>query len=88
MNTGLWSKNSFLTRKVVSGILYPHKSDKSSAQKSEIITNVDVDSYRRAHRHASLSAGVICRGCGVVTCNTQPSIYLKLLGTPKYLEFI
>jgi len=28
-----------------------------------------------AHRRAYCSAGVICRGCGVVTCNTQPSVY-------------
>jgi len=31
--------------------------------------------YRRAHKPASCIAGVICTGCGVVTCNTQPSIY-------------
>jgi len=88
INTGLWSKNSSLTRKVVSGVLYPYKSDKSNAQKLEILTNINVYSYGRAHRSASCSAGVICRGCGVVTCNTQPSIYFKLLGTPEYLEFI
>jgi len=62
-------------RKVVSGILYPYNSDKSNAKKSEMLTNIDVYSYRRAHRHASCSAGVICRSCGVVTCNIQPSIY-------------
>jgi hypothetical protein len=28
-----------------------------------------------AHRPASFSSGVICRGCGLVTCNIQPSIY-------------
>jgi hypothetical protein len=28
-----------------------------------------------SHRSASCSVGVICRGCEVVTCNTQPSIY-------------
>ena len=33
INTGLRSKNSFLTRKVVNGILYLYKSDKSNAQK-------------------------------------------------------
>jgi len=33
---------------------------------------IGVYSYRRAHRHASCSAGVICRGCGVITCNIQP----------------
>ena len=75
INTGLGSKNSFLTRKVVSGILYPYNSDKSDAQKLEIPTNIDVYSYRMAHRCASCSAGVICVGCGVVTCNTQPSMY-------------
>ena len=26
--------------------------------------------------------GILCRGCGSVTCNTQPSIYLKHLGHP------
>jgi hypothetical protein len=56
-----------LARKVVSGILYPYNSDKSNAEKSEIPTNIDVYSYRRAHRPASYSAGIICRGCGVVT---------------------
>ena len=75
INTGLWSKNSFLTRQVVSGILYPYNSDKSNAQKSEIPTNIDVYSYRRDHRCASCNAAVICRDCGVATCNTQPSIY-------------
>jgi len=63
-----------LTRKVVSGILYPYNSDKTNAQKLEISTKLDVYSYRRAHRHASCSAGVICRGCGVVTCNIWPSM--------------
>jgi hypothetical protein len=38
---------SFLTRKVVSGILYPYNSDKTDAQKSEISTKIDVYSYRR-----------------------------------------
>jgi hypothetical protein len=61
-------------QKVVSGILYPYNSDKTKAKKSEISTKIDVYSYRRAHRHASCSAGVICRGCGAVTCNTQMSI--------------
>jgi len=56
-----------MNRKVVSGIMYPHNSDKSNAQKAEIPTNIDVYSYRRAHRPASCSAGVISRGCGVVT---------------------
>jgi len=51
-----------LTRKVVSGILYPYNSYKSNAQKLEVPTNIDVYSYRMAHRHASCSAGVICRG--------------------------
>jgi len=58
-----------LTRKVVSGILFPYNSGKSNAEKLEIPINIDVYSYsyRRAHRPASYSAGVICRGCGVVT---------------------
>jgi len=47
-----------LTRKVVSGVMYPYNSDKTNAQKSEISTKIDVCSYRRAHRHASCSAGV------------------------------
>ena len=51
-------------------------------------TNIDVHSYRRAHRRASCSAGVICMGCGAVTCNRQLSIYSQFLGTPEYLEFI
>ena len=59
INTGLWSKNSFLTRKVVSGVLYPYNSDKINAQKSEMHTNINVYSYRRAHRSASYSAGVV-----------------------------
>jgi hypothetical protein len=63
-----------LTRKVVSGILYPYNSEKTNTQKSKISTKIDVYGYRRAHRHASCSAGVICRGCGVVTCNIQLSI--------------
>jgi len=46
INTGLWSKNSFLTRKVVNGILYPYNSDKTNAQKLEMPTNIDVYSYR------------------------------------------
>jgi hypothetical protein len=37
-----------LTRKAVSGVLYPYNSDKNNAQKSEIPTNIDVYSYRRA----------------------------------------
>jgi len=61
-------------RKIVSGILYPYNSDKTFAQKSDISTKIDVYSYRRAHRDASCSAGVICRGCGVVTCNIQLSM--------------
>ena len=43
--------------------------------KSEISINIDVYGYRRAHRPASCNAGVIFRGCGIVKCNTQPSIY-------------
>jgi len=58
INTGLWSKKLFFTKKVVSGISYPYNSDKSNAQKSEISRKLNVYSYRRAHRHASCSAGV------------------------------
>jgi hypothetical protein len=36
-----------LTRKVVSGVLYPCNSDKTNAQKSEIFTKIDVYSYSR-----------------------------------------
>jgi hypothetical protein len=43
--------------------------------KNQIPTKIDVYSYRRTHRRASCSVGVICKGCGVVTCNIQPSIY-------------
>ena len=68
--------------KVDSGIMYPYNSDKTNALKLEISRKIDVYSYRRAHKHASCSAGVICRGCGVVTCNMQPSIYWKHLGHP------
>jgi len=75
INTGLWSENAFLTRKVVSGVLYPYNSDKSIAQKLEISINIGVYGYRRAHRPASCNVGVILRSCGVVKCNTQPSVY-------------
>jgi hypothetical protein len=75
INTGLWSGNAFLTRKVVSGLLYPYNLDKINARKSEISINIHVYGYRRAHRPASCNVGVIFRGCGVVKCNTQPSIY-------------
>jgi hypothetical protein len=67
------AKNSYLTRKV-SGVLYSYNSEKTNAKKSEISTKIDVYSYKRAHRHASCGAGVICRGCGVVTCNIQLSV--------------
>jgi len=42
INTGLWSENSFLTRKFVSGILYPYNSDKTNAQKYEVSVKIDV----------------------------------------------
>jgi hypothetical protein len=48
---------------------------KTNAQKSDISTKINVYSYRRHHRYASCSGEVLCRGCGPVTCNTQPSIY-------------
>jgi len=53
----------------------PHNSDKTNAQKLEISTKTNVYSYSMAQRHASCSAGVIRRGCGLVTCNIQLSIY-------------
>jgi hypothetical protein len=53
-----------MTRKAVSGVLYPYNSDKNNAQKSEISTKIDVYSYSMAHRHASCSAGVIFRVVG------------------------
>jgi len=58
----------------MSSVAYPYNSDKTNAKKFEISTKLDVYSYRRAHRHTSCSAGVICRGCGVVTCKIRPSI--------------
>jgi hypothetical protein len=48
---------------------------KLTLKKLEISTKIDVYSYSMAHRHASCSVGVICRGCGVVTFNIQSSIY-------------
>jgi len=60
---------------MVNSLLYPYNSDKTNVQKSETSIKIDVYSYRKAHKRASCSAGVICRGCGVVTCNTKPSIY-------------
>ena len=50
-------------------------SDKTNIQKSDISTNINVYSYRRAHRCVFCSSGTLCRGCGAVTYNTQPSIY-------------
>jgi len=50
-------------------------SYKTNVHKSEISTKINVFSCGRAHNCASCSAWVICRGCGVVTCNKQPSIY-------------
>ena len=85
-NTGLWNKNS--SERLSVAYCTPYISEKCKAQKSEILTNIDVYSYRRAHKRASCSGGVICRGYGVITCNTQPSVYLKILGTPEFLEFI
>jgi hypothetical protein len=46
---------------------------------SDISTKLDVYSYRRAHRHPSFSAGVLCKGCSAVTWNTQLSMYWKCL---------
>ena len=65
----------FLDQKGCQWRMYPHNTNKSNAQKLEIPTNIDVYSYKKTHRRASCNAGVIRRGCGVVTCNTQPSIY-------------
>jgi hypothetical protein len=44
-------------------------------QKSDISTKIDVYGYRRAHRCAFCSSGTLCRGCGAVTYNIEPSIY-------------
>jgi len=44
--------------------------------------------YRKAHRHASCSAGILCRGYGVVTCNIQPSIYKKCLKHSRIAEIL
>jgi hypothetical protein len=72
-------KRKLFLDQVVSGALYLYNSDKSNAQKSDIPTNIDVCMYRGPHRLASCSAAVICRGCGVVTCNRQPSVDLGTL---------
>jgi hypothetical protein len=48
----------------------------------KISTKIDVYSYMRAHRRASCSAGVICRGCGVVTFNTVVNL-LKPSSAPS-----
>jgi len=77
INTSLQSEHSLLTRKAVSGILYPYNSDKTNAQKSEISIKINVYIYRRTRRHASCSVGVLCRCCGVVTSNAQQSVYKK-----------
>jgi len=42
--------------------------------KNEKSIKIDVYNYRRAHAHASCSAGVTRSGCGVEIFNTQPSI--------------
>jgi hypothetical protein len=42
ISTLAYATNSFLTRKFVSGILYPYNSDKSNAQKLEISTKLNV----------------------------------------------
>ena len=78
----LWPPNRtrLLPKKVVSCVLYPYNSDKTNPQKSDIYTKINVFSHRSVHRCASCSAGVICRGCGVVTCNKQLSTK-NVLGT-------
>ena len=48
----------------------------TNAQKWEISIKIDVYSYRRAHRHASCSAGVFCRGCGAVSNMQHTAINL------------
>jgi len=55
-------KRKLFLEKAVSGVLCPYNSDKTNAQNSEIPTNINVYSYRRARRPDSCSAGVICRG--------------------------
>jgi hypothetical protein len=44
-------------------------------KKSGLSTKIDIYSDRRAHRRATFRVGVLCRGCGALTCNTQPSVY-------------
>jgi len=39
MSALAYGGNTLLTGNVVSGVLYPHNSDKSNAQKSEISSN-------------------------------------------------
>jgi hypothetical protein len=76
INTGLWRKNSIFTRKV-SGVLYLCKCN---VQKSEILTNIDVYSYRRPHRRASCSAGVIFSS----TCSLILSVQLAVISSYGY----
>jgi len=61
-----------LTIKAVNGIFYLYNSEKTNAQKSEISTDINVYSYRIAHRYISCSAGVMCMGCAVVICKKGP----------------
>ena len=64
----------FLYQKHYQWLLYPYNSDKINAYKSEISTNIDVYSYRQSNRHSSWIAGITCRGCGFVTCNTDVNL--------------
>ena len=65
--------------------MYPYGSDKTNAKKIRDIQKIYVYSYRRAHRRASCSAGVLRRGCGAVTYNTAVNL-LKTSWAP--LNFI
>jgi hypothetical protein len=63
LNTGIWNKHYQLIRQDVSGVLYPYTSDKTDAQKSEISTEINVCSYRRAHTCVCARNFVMCTDC-------------------------
>jgi len=67
----------FLTRKFVSGIQYPFNSDKTNAQNQRYPQKLMFTATAGPTDMSlvMLSAGILCRSCQVVTCNTQPSVY-------------
>jgi hypothetical protein len=69
ISTLAYQSNSSCCPKRLSVAYCTHIIQTINAKKSEISTKINVFSHRSAHRHASCSAGVICRGCRVVTCN-------------------